>query len=67
MTQRHLLARPARKSIVATIAGVFVALAAACSSPTSPVASSANASALHNAGTPAAHDACGVGAGSSQC
>jgi hypothetical protein len=67
MTPRHFLARPVRKSILAATAAVLVALAAACSSPTSPVASNASASMLHNANTPATHDACGVGVGSSQC
>jgi hypothetical protein len=67
MTQHHLLARSARKSILAATAVALVALAAACSSPTGPVASNPSASMLQNASTPVAHDACGVGAGSEQC
>jgi len=67
MTQRHLLARAARKSIFAATAAVLVALAAACSSPTSPTADNNSSAAIRSGPTPVAHNACGVYAGSDQC
>jgi hypothetical protein len=62
----HFAAHAVNKTII--VAGTaLLALAAACSSPTSPVASNASASALHDTSTPATHVACGVGVGSDQC
>jgi hypothetical protein len=65
--QRHFLARTAHKSILAATAVTLVALAAACSSPTSPAAANNSGASLRGTPAPAAHDACGVVAGSDQC
>jgi hypothetical protein len=54
---------PVHKPILA-IGAVLLTLAAACSSPTSPAATDA---AFRSSVSPAAHTACGVVAGSSQC
>jgi hypothetical protein len=54
---------PVHKPILA-IGAILLALAAACSSPTSPAATDA---AFRSSASPAAHNACGVVAGSSQC
>jgi hypothetical protein len=63
----HFAARAVNKTIIAAGAALLT-LAAACSSPTSPVAANAGVSPLHSTSTPVTHAACdGVGAGSSQC
>ncbi len=51
------------KTILVVGAGLLM-LAAACSSPTSPAATDA---AFRSSASPAAHNACGVVAGSDQC
>jgi hypothetical protein len=62
----HFAARAVNKVIIA--AGVaLLTLAAACSSPTSPVADNGSTAAIRNGPGPVAHNACGVYAGSDQC
>jgi hypothetical protein len=62
----HFAARTVTKTIIA--AGVaLLTLAAACSSPTSPVADNGSTAAIRGGTAPVAHNACGVYAGSGQC